>query len=139
MIKWSFCIQLSSLLSGSLWSALYNVASSGAASTDLSLVLVLDAFRSFFSQTEKINFPSKNNEKPSISGPVGASQRAVYYRCVSLHLVGDNAATCFWWSIRGHWWGSSHLCGKRHEAVTARTGEFRLVMADFQPVVVTSP
>ncbi|WP_431624339.1 hypothetical protein [Enterobacter chuandaensis] len=38
------------------------------------------------------------------------------------------------------WWvGCLHCCGKWYEAVAAWLGEYHQVMADLQPVVVTSP
>ncbi|NIG44867.1 hypothetical protein F3J31_13700 [Enterobacter sp. Acro-832] len=41
-------------------------------------------------------FLSKNNEKPSISRPVRASQRGAVLSVCQSQLCGDNAATGFW-------------------------------------------
>lgn len=51
---------------------------------------MLDAFRSFLSQTEKINFLRKNNEKPSISRPCGSLSAGRWSVVVSIYM---------WWVI----------------------------------------
>ena len=69
----------SHLLACRMWWSLYrdvhNEASNGVASADLSLVVWLNTITDPPFNTEKINFLSKNNWKPSIPGPVRASQR----------------------------------------------------------------
>lgn len=101
-----------------LWYRIHNKASNGTASSNLSLRVWLNTITDPPFHTEKIKFLRKNNWKPSIPGPVKASQRVPCAIARRSRLCGDNAATGFWYRL----WRLARRLLTRQRVMVEHTG-----------------
>jgi len=93
-----------------------------AASADLPLKVRLNTLLDPPSQTEKINFLRKNNDKQPIPGPMGASQRVAVLEVSQFTSGGRTRRVALLVKSGKEWWGCLRLCGNGNGTVTTKPG-----------------
>lgn len=105
-----------------LWCDVCREASNGGASADLPLKVQLNTLLDPPSQTEKINFLRKNNDKQPITGPMGASQRVAVLEVSQFTSGGRTRRVALLVKSGKEWWGCLRLCGNGNGTVTTKPG-----------------